>query len=338
VSELAQIADVARTLCGGAVGNLEEVGGAGNHRVYRVDGGNGSRYALKTYFSGGHDGSQRLNAEFGGLSYLWRGGLRTIPQPMAADRNARCALFGWVDGEPVAKPTADDIDAACDFVADLKALARQNDAADLPLAREACLSADELFRQITARRARLAREGAFRGDLAAFLRHSFDDTLSVTWARVRRGLEQAHIAPGFELVQRYRTLSPSDFGFHNAVRGADGKLVFCDFEYFGWDDPVKLIADFVLHPGMALNKKLAARFEKKASAIFADDPHFARRLELLKPLYALRWAMIVLNEFLPEKWAQRAFARGERDRNAVLRTQLGKAEDFVSRVNKEFAA
>jgi hypothetical protein len=46
----------------------------------------------------------------------------------------------------------------------------------------------------------------------------------------------------------------------------------------------------------------------------------------------------VLNEFIPERWAQRAFAYGDRDRNAVLARQLGKAEGFVDRVKKEIAA
>ena len=40
-----------------------------------------------------------------------------------------------------------------------------------------------------------------------------------------------------------RALSPSDFGLHNALRGQDGQLRFVDFEYFGWDDPVKLVSD-----------------------------------------------------------------------------------------------
>lgn len=320
------------------MGGLEEINGAGNHRVYRVDGSNGSRFALKTYFAGGHDGPQRLSAEFKGLTYMWREGLRVIPEPMAADREAQCALFGWIEGDPVTKPRPVDIDAASDFIRALRDLARQPDSAELPLAREACLSPDELHRQIVARRARLARESAFRGDLALFLRDTFDDTLHVNWAKARRGLAAAGIPAGKDLPVEHRTLSPSDFGFHNAVRAADGTLIFCDFEYFGWDDPVKLVADFVLHPGMALKPRLADRFEKNASAIFAGDPAFADRLKLLKPLYALRWALITLNEFIPERWAQRAFAHGERDRNAVLGQQLAKAEGFVSRVHEEIAA
>ncbi len=338
MNQLSQIAEVARGLCGGTVDSLEAIHGAGNHRVYRVDGDNGSRFALKTYFAGGTDGNQRLSAEFAGLTYMWGEGLRSIPQPMAADRDAQCALFGWIDGDPVTAPTPTDIDAAADFVRALRDLSRHGGAGDLSLAREACLSPDELHRQIVVRRARLSREAAFRGDLAVFLQDSFDNTLHVSWARALRGLASAGVSRGTELPARLRTLSPSDFGFHNAVRAADGTLIFCDFEYFGWDDPVKLVADFVLHPGMALDAALAARFEEKAGAIFADEPSISVRLQHLTPLYALRWALIVLNEFIPERWAQRAFAHGERNRNDVLVRQLGKAKDFVSRVQKEIAA
>ena len=44
-----------------------------------------------------------------------------------------------------------------------------------------------------------------------------------------------------------QVFSPSDFGFHNALLKDNGKLCFLDFEYFGRDDPVKLMADFIWH-------------------------------------------------------------------------------------------
>ena len=55
-----------------------------------------------------------------------------------------------------------------------------------------------------------------------------------------------------EIAPECRTLIPSDLGAHNALRGADGSLYFLDFEYFGWDDPVTSIANFIMHPGMQL--------------------------------------------------------------------------------------
>src|SRR5262249_2973278 len=52
------------------------------------------------------------------------------------------------------------------------------------------------------------------------------------------------IGPEAELPPADRRLSPSDFGFHNALRTESGRLRFLDFEYAGWDDLAKTVADF----------------------------------------------------------------------------------------------
>ena len=53
--------------------------------------------------------------------------------------------------------------------------------------------------------------------------------------------------------KKHEILSHSDFGFHNSIKTSKDKVIFLDFEYFGKDDPVKLVADFLLHPGMSLS-------------------------------------------------------------------------------------
>ena len=55
------------------------------------------------------------------------------------------------------------------------------------------------------------------------------------------------------IKNKLEILSPSDFGFHNSLKTKKDQIIFFDFEYFGKDDPVKLAADFLLHPGMTLN-------------------------------------------------------------------------------------
>jgi hypothetical protein len=107
-------------------------------------------------------------------------------------------------------------------------------------------------------------------------------------------VKDAAVAP------EHRTLSPSDFGFHNALRRPDGRLVFVDFEYFGWDDPVKLVCDFLWHPGMTLDETIGRRFADGARRIFAADPDFEPRLARNFALYGLRWSLIVLNDYLRE--------------------------------------
>ena len=51
-----------------------------------------------------------------------------------------------------------------------------------------------------------------------------------------------------------KIISPSDIGFHNILY-KDNKLFFIDFEYAGWDDCFKMIADLVLQPEGCLDSE-----------------------------------------------------------------------------------
>ena len=116
---------------------------------------------------------------------------------------------------------------------------------------------------------------------------------------------------------------------------ADGRIVFLDFEYFGWDDPVKLASDFVLHPGMDLTLELKKRFLESMSDVFGADKTFCMRLRASLPLYAMRWTMILLNEFLPERWTRRVMAGADGDRDVILKTQLAKARTMIKHAENE---
>jgi hypothetical protein len=154
----------------------------------------------------------------------------------------------------------------------------------------------------------------------------------VGWSRARLGRSFDD-----ELPLSLKTLSPSDFGFHNALRIAGGSIVFLDFEYFGWDDPVKLISDFLLHPAMALSPNLKRRFASSLSARFSGTTPITRRLEALYPLFGLKWCTILLNEFLPEHLLRRRFAAlsGGDDQESQA-TQLTKARNMLQRIHLEY--
>ena len=62
-------------------------------------------------------------------------------------------------------------------------------------------------------------------------------------------------------------LSPSDFGFHNSLF-RNNKLFFFDFEYAGWDDPIKLMCDFILNPDYKISSKNEIFFIEKFKKIF----------------------------------------------------------------------
>jgi hypothetical protein len=301
-----------RDIAPGAVG--------GNNRIYRVE-GVAERFALKCYPHLVGDTRDRLGTEFTALEFLGRHGVTEVPRTVAADRAAGVALYSWVEGNPIGAVGAADIDAVLAFVARLAGLAQVG--GELPLASEACLSGAELVRQVERRLARLTEIAIGRPELAALLKDGVVPALARSVARARAALDLT-----VDLAPARRTLSASDFGFHNSLRTTNGELCFVDFEYFGWDDPVKLVADFLLHPGMTLGADDRQRFFEGARAVFAIDAAFIIRFEMLYPLYALRWCLIILNEFLPERWSRRVFA-GAGDRTEAEQRQLTKAQRLL---------
>jgi aminoglycoside phosphotransferase (APT) family kinase protein len=329
-----RILDVARSLAAEPVVSLERQIGGSNNRLFRVGVANGRSYALKEYPWRAGDPRDRLAAEFGALQFLGRCGVSNVPRAIAADRERDFALYEWIEGEPVSQPDERNIDDAVEFIAKLHAIIKAAGAADLPMASEACLSAAEIVTQVGRRHERLKNVAQSEPRLAQFLADDFGQTAELAEAWSRQGYESRGWAFDAPIGIEQRSLSPSDFGFHNAIRRADGRLVFVDFEYFGWDDPAKLVADFLLHPGMRLSSQLYERFRTGALRVYDENGAFAARLALVYPLYGLRWCMILLNEFLPERWKARRRAGVHTDREAATAGQLEKARQRISTVRQ----
>ncbi|HYM72307.1 MAG TPA: aminoglycoside phosphotransferase family protein [Stellaceae bacterium] len=317
----ASAAATARNLLGAPLDWIEPVASGGrNSRVYRVRCG-GASFALKHYPP---DRRDRLKTETEALALMVRHGVTAAPRVLATDPERGYALLEWIDGKPVDRPSAPDIDAAAGFLIKIHALRQVREAEHQPLAAEACLSGAEIAAQLEGR---LERLGGVAGDdaaLARFLVRLSEGLATSILPRAVAGYDRLGLSFAVPIAADARSLCPSDFGFHNALRGPRG-LFFVDFEYFGWDDPAKLVCDFLLHPGTPLAAPLKARFVAAMRAAYGGDPHFGERLRLLYPMFAMRWCLILLNEFLPERWAGRRHAGADGDWDAAKRRQLAKA-------------
>lgn len=316
---------LAERLLGGPA-TLYAAASGGNNRVWRVESPKG-RFALKCYPRQAADPRDRLGAEYGALNFLATHGVDATPRPVACERAAGVALYDWVDGARVTEPGEDDVEAALEFIALLKGLSRAPDAVRLPLASAACLSYSAVTAQLGARLYRLRRGIEGEDEVEAFLETEFAPVCGALAARASALLEPDEDEK--ELAPACRVLSPSDFGFHNMLRRPDGDLAFIDFEYFGWDDPAKLTADFLLHAGHRLSPELAARFEAGMRALFSSDPGFSARLDALKPLFGLCWVLILLNQFVPERMARRVYAGAAEDAALVRTRQLDRARALL---------
>jgi len=322
-------------LIGAPVESAERIGAGRNSRVYKVRAG-GRDYAAKFYFKPTADGRDRLQVEFNALRFLWDCGLRDIAEPLRADAGRQLALYQFLPGEPVAAAAAsmEDVDQLVAYVAALKKLSARPEAAGLGPAAEAFFTTEGVVNNLRGRLARLSSleaQGPSYDALRRFLADEFTPALRDWSARALAG------APG-ELDPARRTLSPSDLGFHNALRRPDGRLAFLDLEYFGWDDPAKTLSDCLLHPLMGLAAGHRARLRAGFDAIFGADPRWQTRVNALCPLFALKWCMILLNEFRQDQIERRRYVDRKAEEIQVIQMrQLDTARALLERTQGELA-
>ena len=299
-------AEIGARLAGARVLEIQRVGGGRNSRVSRITTPKGV-FALKQYPPSADDPRDRLATETRALGWMAEQGVDVVPRVIALDRAANCALLSWVDGVLVAEVGANDVDQAVAFLGAVERLRRNVDFPSPQLASEACLSGSEIERQI---RARMSRLNALDGEpaLKAFLGREFSRRFEQLLSDAKAQLSSAGLSFATELPVDRRALVPSDFGFHNALRDSRGSLTFIDFEYFGWDDPVKLVADSLLHPGTPMTQAMRSRLRSAMLDIYTNDPGFPVRFAAFFPLFGLRWVLILLNEFHPDRWQRRVLA------------------------------
>jgi Phosphotransferase enzyme family len=287
---------------------LTRLAGGRNNRVYRVDTDDGP-LVLKHYFSDMRDDRDRLGAEWSFISHVWSRGLCSVPEPLARNCTAQAALYGFVPGRKLVSSelTAAHVDAAIDFVLAANAPPRPA----LTAASEACFSLAEHVATVERRVARLDRLDADVPHVDE-ARRLVATRLWPAWTAVQARLATGAAAVGLMMDRALRSdetcLSPSDFGFHNALVDEAGQLTFLDFEYAGRDDPAKLVSDFFCQPEvpvpLSLHSHVIARL---AEGLGLDDAGVAR-CQLLLDAYQVKWACIILNDFLPLGAARRAFA------------------------------
>lgn len=301
-----------------------EIHGGRNSRVLRFSAG-GKSLIAKFYYRGAGDGRDRFSAETAALRFLAENGSLFAPRLIAADEKAGCAVLEDLGGRKLTgrEIGKTEIGQAVDFTAELHAFKGKPGADRLPQASEACFSLRALTEHLASRLSRL--RAAEDAGLDRYLRDELSPAVSkaASWA-------EALVPAGRELAPSERTLSQSDFGFHNALLCAGGRLRFVDFEYFGWDDPAKMISDFLLQPVEGLSAEARSDFREGALARFGQAG-LGDRVTAVYPLYGLKWALIMLNGFLAEHGARRGFAKV----SETPAEQIEKSRRMLARMNTE---
>ncbi len=302
----------------------------GNNRLWRIECASG-RYAAKSYFRHPADQRDRLTTESSFLAYARSVGLNAVPDIIGSDAAAGIAVYEWIDGVRPSREQvgARHVRAAAQF---FRALNRNRANAQLPLASEASFSMTQALERVDLRLPPLlALAPSNELDRQALL---LIENIARRWTQIRTtALAQCaafEIDPDRELIEDERCISPSDFGFHNALETPGQTLRFVDFEYAGWDDPAKMMADFFCQPAVPVPLALWNDFAAEAFADFAHPRSIELRARILLPAYRLRWCCIALNIFSPIALARRRFADPGFDELSHKRTQLDLANHLFA--------
>jgi len=320
-----EIKYIADSIYKGSINDIKKIDGRGNSRLYKASTNEMGDVVLKDYPDLLIDPRKRLLTEVSALKMVES--FNQTPKVVAFDEQQNIALYEWIEGIHLSNIDERQILDALEFIENIQNLEGKE---TYKLASEACLSAKDLFTQIDNRFERLLLVN--NQDLQDFLNKTFKPL----WTKARKWSEQCWPRDNLteDLPSSMQVFSPSDFGFHNSLIKNNGKLCFLDFEYFGRDDPVKLMADFIWHPGMDLNASHKIRWLKGTCKIFEKDLKIYSRFHAAWPLYGLRWSLILLNEFLEDGWYKRAYANDNlrhRHKNK-LANQLIKAKDICEQI------
>ena len=302
--------------------------GGRNNRVFRVDFADAPTAVLKWYHSDPRDPRDRLKAEWEFLAHVSELGIRVVPRPLAASREYRAALYSFVPGTRVAAVTEPLNAQAADFVI---AINRAPDAElSLEPASEVCFSIAD---HIEAVQRRIDRLKMVDGPGAEEVRTFVEGRLTPVWEAVRGGVEVAAAAACMPLETPVGTtvVSPSDFGFHNALVDADGHATFIDFEYAGVDDPAKLICDYFCQHERPVPTACRPAFVAALAAGLRLDDLDLWRARILLPVYRVKWVCIMRNEYSGLGARRRGFAEYGADQRCNME-QLRKAQAYLDDV------
>ncbi len=314
--------------------HLERLTGGRNNQAFRVTLEDATDVVLKLYHHDPRDTRDRLRAEWNFLTYVWERGVRNVPQPIVKDDASHAALIGFVAGEKRKPGTLieNDVAQAADFIAAINTTPR--DVMALNPGSEACVSIEQHIETVTRRVARLDQLDPTAPHASA-AQAMIDNEVQPAWIDIKSkafiGANLAGVGVHRQLDPTEMCVSPSDFGFHNALADKDGALTFIDFEYAGRDDPAKLICDFLCTPEIPLPGDWTEQtIIKLARAIDGDSVR--ERARLLLPVYRIKWICIMLNEFLPIGGARRDFAERE-TREQRCTAQLEKVRHALDQLN-----
>ncbi len=277
---------------GYAIDGASRVEGGGNNQLFLLK--TSPALVAKIYHQ---DEKKRALHDINFSRLLFDNGLKNIAQVIDFDISKDIGVFSYLDGQ---KPELISDDYIQQIACFIKAMNTKQIRYLLPddfIAAEACFCASEYLSVLTKRVEQLNHISVncdIDQQAKAFITESLSGKLAELLNESNRG---------YNLPLKLRLISPSDFGLHNSLDLA-GRLSFFDFEYAGWDDPCKMVADFFSHPAFDVPLTYLPEFIR-LSLNDEQQVFVYENLPRIFKVIRFKWVCILLNEFLSEDSSRR---------------------------------
>lgn len=316
------------------VGDIKLLKGGRNNKVYGVF--SDKSYAVKVYFVNKDDPRDRFGTETEFIKFLSSCSIIEIPEIVSIYNDSKIAVYRYYEGVKVTSEDAseNDYEQLISFIESINRC-RNNNSLKIKNASESAFSINahmNIFRKRLDSFKNIVLNSASDKNALDII-NLLNEKADKYFACLLNVCREYKININMELEQKNRILSPSDFGFHNAIKNEDGKLIFIDFEYAGWDDPVKLFCDIFAQPDMDTDFKYFEMFMEKFLSLIDNKEEFKIKVNSMLPLFVIKWCCIILNDFNPIHCARRVFADDASIESRKL-TQLKKAEDYIKKFEK----
>lgn len=310
--------------------SLVRLQGGINNRVYRCGEDGRHQLVIKGYSPLEPGARDRMQAEVDFLRYAEQVAPGFTPELIHVDPERRCVVLEYLEGQAFPEgvpPPQEAVAAAAEF---FRLLNNNHNIARQFIrlgAAEGFLGLSEHLDNIQHRLCGMQSEHLSTETrptaerLIACLHNEFKRISDMTKTLITNGVINDEIQTSALCV------SPSDFGFHNAILSSTGAKFF-DFEFSGWDDLAKTILDFALQPRIPLSEKSSPLRESLDVAAF---PNLEQRIEILGPILRLKWICIILSVLNPSRLASLAILSEDRSRASLVSRQISVAFSYMKR-------
>lgn len=269
--------------------------GGRNNQATKVE-ANSAVYVIKTFLNPASR-QMRFEREVSFLNHCKNQGIRSVPEILQVNSETFSILQSFVDGKKPEALTDFHFKEAAKFILAVNS-GEVSSHAEIMEATEALFDGQKLFDDIY-QRSKLLR--------ATNIRSVINESILIEVESLIEKLldKRFSILPSLNSLiksslssDRLGFISPSDFGFHNSIETLD-ELFFIDFEYSGFDSPVKLILDFMFQPDYFILERDANYFCNQIGEIYGIT--FEDITREIRLLFAIKWFLIVLKRVSPEE-------------------------------------